>query len=86
MILSLIITLSSCGKTQITKTKLVPVYYKELVPVPEELTKQVWVPELPQRVTFPFVKNELIPTLFSQLSQCNKQLEGIENLRVDEDD
>jgi len=55
-----------------------------MVPVPKELTNPVWLPELPQVVTYGFMKLELVPTLFSQLSECNSRLTLIRELKVDE--
>jgi|GEM_PF-6258383 len=75
---------SCCGTRQIIRTEIEEVPYKELVPVPEFMTKPIWMPELPEKVTCGFAKNELIPTLFSQARQCNKQLLEIKNLKVDE--
>jgi len=87
MMLLLIAMLSACGgKRQIVKTEIVEKKVLELVPVPEKFTRLVWVPELPSVVTYGFMKNHLVPTLYGQIDQCNGQLLEIRNLRIDESD
>ena len=81
----LVMMLSSCGiSSQITKTEYKEVPVPQIIPIPENLTEPVMKPKK-QKFTCRSTIDILVPTLFSKLDQCNKQLLEIKNLKVDDE-